>query len=407
MFNFMLTETGRLLIEGHFGVFNYVSSNISTETKDQFKKKLSHIFHNYVLIPLLKHGSSKEYDLQEFPIPLQPERVKVILSVHSLVQAPIVAKIFSHLGIEEQILCMRVCKAWYRLGKNQHFRTLAGMNETNVTWSSHSHKMMLYMLRAIPEFRNLNRSAYIHFFKQFSITVLKESAIIGMCYITNKFCQDFIDNNINSLNSGSLEEKISWMTNYNDSPVYYGDGEFRPREPYEKFVDPLKYVSFEIRNQIKCKGLTSFFLGGLGVWRLKTAASDIISIWQEKFNVAHQLATSQLSLPLSLAQDPVLSQYVCPLSGRVMLLPVQDECPIDDAALTNGHHHIFDYLAVQNLQEQVVCPISARIIPMQNINFRLDIFRMVQNRLKELVASQSPLLNGNSYKHFDITSPIP
>jgi hypothetical protein len=254
------------------------------------------------------------------------------------------------------------------------------MDETNPTWKATSHKMILYMLKATPEFRNPNRSAYLPILIRSSITVFREGAIMGMGFCVNAFFQAILDDRIDMIKSISYDEILGLMNGFNNTnpPVPYTN-------PNDYFLDMMIGPMF-------FKAVSYGVFGCLGLWRLYSAASEIKSIWKEEFDAAH----SRLLLPSKLAQDPVLGKHVCFISGRVMRIPVR----------CLGYYTTFDYLSLQNLSGPVICPLSGEVVPIENVNFRLDIFRIVQNRLKELAESQSPLLNIEEYKRLTVSTPI-
>lgn len=98
-----------------------------------------------------------------------------------------------------------------------------------------------------------------------------------------------------------------------------------------------------------------------------------------------------------LLKDPFLKQYKCPISQRVMLLPVEDQ-----------NHNLYDYLSIASTPGETTFkhPLTGQDVSYKNLKFRVDIFFAIQQRLQELCKMDEKIKNRTQYQLFHRKQPI-
>jgi hypothetical protein len=87
-----------------------------------------------------------------------------------------------------------------------------------------------------------------------------------------------------------------------------------------------------------------------------------------------------------------LSNYQCAISNQIPLIPVVDKCG-----------HFFDYIFIKHhITKTIQCPIRNQRLLSTDLQFDSRVFAVIQNRLKFLKTSDSPLVKNISYFTFNL-----
>lgn len=225
--------------------------------------------------------------------------------------------VFSYLDIKSLKRCQKVCKQWNILINQFQFDKSSRLY---LIWQSHQTATSLFHL--LPNLDNLEKLQ----FKKNSI-ILKSVA------------REIINMSIILLLPRILGKVFS----------------VQERSMFPDIVDCL-YVALFARFHIQAVS--------------RRASNELLA-----FKDLIHTDIKNISLPSELLEDPILKQYKCPLSKKLMLLPVEDES-----------NRVCDYLSI------VEEAFNLRNPPRHQLKFRIDIFMIIRDRIRQLIEMDHRLI---------------